>query len=173
MQAADEADYLEYVKARWDRLRRFGYLCCGDWHRAEDAVQETFVKLYRRWHKAKRESLDGYVRRILVNSLIDAHRLAWFRRERSTDTIPDRTANGRTADDAGRQVDVMSALARLSDRQRTVVVLRYWEDLSVDQTAKIMRTTPGTVKSQSSRALRTLRGLLSEHDIRTSQGATL
>ncbi|MGH8794003.1 MAG: SigE family RNA polymerase sigma factor [Stackebrandtia sp.] len=161
MRAEHEADYRDYVVARADRMRRFAYLCCGDWHRAEDAVQTAFVKLYGAWSRASKSSLDAYTRRILVNTLTDEHRRAWFQRERASRTLPERSVSDQS-DASVRRLDVMNALSRLPKRQRASVVLRYWEDLPVEQTAQIMRCSTGTVKSQTAKGLQTLRGLLTD-----------
>lgn len=161
MRAEQESDFLEFVAARTDRLRRFGYLCCGDWHRAEDAVQVTLVKLYAAWTRACKTSVDAYARRILVNTLIDEHRRGWFRRERVSGRLPDQPIADQ-GDASAQKLTVMAALSRLPKRQRAVVVLRYWEDLPIEQTAQIMRCSIGTVKSQAARGLQTLRGLLTE-----------
>jgi len=156
MRDHQEAEFRDYVAAHADRLRRFAYLCCGDWHRAEDAVQTAFVRLYDVWTKTSATSYDHYVRRIVTNVLIDEHRRGWFRRERVSEALPERSV----PDGAQRSVEtltIMDALAKLPPRQRAVVVLRYWEDLSVEQVSEILRCSTGTVKSQSARALQTLR----------------
>ena len=161
MRPEDEAEFRHYMAARAERLRRFGYLCCGDWQRAEDAVQSAFIKLYAAWHRVAPNACDSYMRRIVANTLISEYRRGWFRRERVSERLPDRPVPDR-ADASADALAVMNALARLPTRQRAVVVLRYWEDLSIEQVAEIMRCSTGTVKSQGARGLRTLRALLSE-----------
>jgi RNA polymerase sigma-70 factor (sigma-E family) len=161
MRAEQEAEFRQYMIAQVDRLRRFAYLCCGDWHRAEDAVQTAFVKLYGTWTRRSADSFDHYVRRIVTNVLIDEHRRGWFRRERASAQLPDRPV----PDESQRSAEVltvMRALARLPARQRAIIVLRYWEDLSIEQVSEILGCSTGNVKSQSARGLRTLRGLLDE-----------
>jgi RNA polymerase sigma-70 factor (sigma-E family) len=161
MRADEETEFRQYVAARADRLRRFAYLCCGDWHRAEDAVQSAFIKLYGVWAGKSPDSIDRYVRRVVTNILIDEHRRGWFRRERASHLVPDRPVPD-TSESSVETLTIMSALARLPRRQRAVVVLRFWEDLSVEQVSEILRCSTGTVKSQSSRGLRTLRALLAD-----------
>lgn len=161
MRAEHEAEFRQYVTDRADRLRRYAYLCCGDWHRAEDAVQTALIKMYGAWHRRSSVHIDRYVRRIITNVLIDEGRLSWFRRVRRTDELPEPP----TVDGTDREIDrhtIMDALARLPKRQRAVVVLRYWEDHSVEQVADILRCSTGTVKSQGARGLRTLRALLAD-----------
>jgi RNA polymerase sigma-70 factor (sigma-E family) len=142
-------------------MRRLAYLVCGDWHRAEDAVQTAFVKLYLNWTRSKIDSMDSYVRRIVINSVKDVQRRYWFRREHSTDDLPD-TPRPSEEDASTDRLVVRQALARLPHRRRVTLVLRYWEDLSVEQTAQIMRCSTATVKSQTARGLAALRGLLSD-----------
>ncbi|GIG71508.1 SigE family RNA polymerase sigma factor [Phytomonospora endophytica] len=165
----EEAEFREFVAGRLDRLRNFAFLVCGDWHRAEDAVQVTLSKLYVVWPKTAKGSADAYSRRILINAVKDEWRRAWFRRERSTLVPPDAA----TADPAvlgAERIAVLSALAKLPTKQRAVVVLRFWEDRSVEQTAEIMRCSTGTVKSHTARGLQALRGLLEEKRSQQTEG---
>jgi RNA polymerase sigma-70 factor (sigma-E family) len=139
-------------------MRRTAYLLCGDWHRAEDLVQTAFTKLYLVWDRISRhEVLDAYVRRILVRLYLDERRRGWWRREQVTD-VP---VEGSTPPDApANRLLMLQALAGVAPRQRAVLVLRYWEDLSVEDTAALLACSTGTVKSQAARGLETLRGLL-------------
>ncbi|MBB6033345.1 RNA polymerase sigma-70 factor (sigma-E family) [Phytomonospora endophytica] len=155
--------------ARVDGLRRFGYLLTGDWHRAEDAVQTALTKLYVVWTRASKLNTEAYVRRILVNVVNEDRRRAWFRRERVSQALPE-PPPAASADAGAVRLTVLSALARLPTRQRAVVVLRFWEDRSVEQTAEILRCSPGTVKSQSARGLEKLRGLLEEVESTRAEG---
>lgn len=160
MRRTDEDEYGEFVTARYDALRRFGYLMCGDWHRAEDAVANALTKLYVVWARVRgRGTVDAYVRRIVVTCLVDEHRRGFNRRERPSPRTPDRP----TADHSDRidqRVSAGAALAALPPGQRAAIVLRYWEDLSLEQTATVLDCSVGTVKSQCARGLRTLRELL-------------
>lgn len=157
-----EREYVTCVTASAPMLVRFAYRRCGDWHRAEDAVQTALTKLYLAWPRLENRSLiDAYARRIVVRALIDERRLGWFRRELSTDELPDRAGPDPTAG-TGDRVAVLAALSKVPPRQRAVLVLRFWEDRSVEQVAAHLGCSIGTVKSQSARGLRTLRGLLTE-----------
>ena len=159
MKAAEEEAFREYVEARTPALIRTAYLLCGDWHRAEDAVATSVVKLYTSWRRACRANhLDAYVRRIVVNTVLDEHRRPW-RRERSTNLVPELPSTAVT-EDADRRTDLRRLLDRLPPRQRAVLVLRFYDDLSIDQTAVALECSPGAVKSLTSRALTALRGLL-------------
>jgi RNA polymerase sigma-70 factor (sigma-E family) len=154
-----DVEFVEYFAARSGAMRRMAYLLCGDWHRAEDLVQVTFTKLYLAWGRIdRRDVLDAYARQALVRTFISEGRRGWFRREQVASQLPDNAVDGHGwAED--RHV-LLAALAGVPPRQRAVLVLRYWEDLSVEETARLLRCSTGTVKSQAARGLQTLRGLL-------------
>jgi RNA polymerase sigma-70 factor (sigma-E family) len=160
MRAALEEQYVEFVAARQQHLRRIAYAICGDWHRAEDLLQTALTKLYLAWPRLRREGgEEAYVRTILVRADIDEHRRPW-RRERPTTTPPDSAAPAPTAyEDRSALVD---ALHRLPTMQRRTVLLRHWLGLSVEETAAELGISTGTVKSHTSRALESLRTVLAE-----------
>ena len=150
----DEA-FAEYFVARADTMRATAYLLCGDWHRAEDLVQAAFTKLYLAWDRvARHEALDGYVRQTLVRTYLDERRLGWWRRVRVTGSMPE---SGSVVHPTEDRLDLMAALATVPRRQRAVLILRYWEDQSVEDTAALLNCSTGTVKSQAARGLATLR----------------
>jgi RNA polymerase sigma-70 factor (sigma-E family) len=152
-----DAEFAAFVLSAQRRLRRVAYLVCGDWHRAEDIVQTALAQVYSRWDRIRREDgPDGYAHRAVVNAAIDERRRPW-RRERATDVLPDRA----TPVDDGVTPAVLEALATLPKRQRAVVVLRYVEDLDIEQTAALLGISSGTVKSQASKGLASLRAHLS------------
>ncbi|WP_199438885.1 SigE family RNA polymerase sigma factor [Umezawaea beigongshangensis] len=154
-----DAAFAEYFAARSDAMRNTAYLLCGDWHRAEDLVQQTFVKLYRVWWRISRhEALDAYTRRTLVRTFVSDLRRGWFRNERVTDSPTDVRSEQRHH--AEERMVLLEALEKVPPRQRAVIVLRYWEDQSVEDTARLLGCSRGTVKSQASRGLQTLRRLL-------------
>jgi RNA polymerase sigma-70 factor (sigma-E family) len=160
MRARDDAEFSEFAAMMIRPLRRTAFLMCGDWHRAEDAAQDALVKVYRRWTRIeRREGVRSYAHRAVVTSVLDQSRKPW-RRERLNE--PDDTAM--VAPDVGGPVDnrlmVVDALAQLPPGQRACVVLRYYNDLSVDETADILGVSAGGVKSQTSRGLDRLRELL-------------
>jgi RNA polymerase sigma-70 factor (sigma-E family) len=158
-----EQEFAAYVAARSRVLCTTAYLLCGDWHRAEDHTQTALTKLYLAWRRIdRRESVDAYARRVLVRTVVDEHRRPW-RRERPAAELPDTGAPPDRADD---RLDLLAALARLPARQRAAVVLRYWADLDIAETARVLGVTEGTVKSSSSKGLAALRGAL--QDSRTS-----
>jgi RNA polymerase sigma-70 factor (sigma-E family) len=157
--AADEAGYREYVIHRLEGLRRTAFLLCGDWHQADDLVSIALVKLLRYWRRVSvMEHPDAYVRQVLLRAWLDERRRPW-RRERPTDVVPDR-ADPASGTAHAERIDVMAHLAELPPRRRAVLVLRYFCDLSVEQTAAALGCTEGTVKSQTARALDTLRARL-------------
>jgi RNA polymerase sigma-70 factor (sigma-E family) len=170
-----DAEFTEYVSARQAWLRRVAFLLCGDWHRADDLVQSAITKLYAHWHRARRvDNLDGYARRTLVNTYLAEQRSGWakwtmlhrFGGESASDPEP---SPALTRDlDLG--LDLKTALAQLPPRQRVTVVLRFYCDLSIEQTAQLMGCSVGNVKSQSSRGLATLRNLLDPNLIPAMEG---
>jgi RNA polymerase sigma-70 factor (sigma-E family) len=158
MREADEAEYREYVTGRYAALRRTAYLLCGDWHRADDLVQSALTSLYVSWHRVRdRASLDGYVRAVLVRRAVDESRRPW-RRETHTAAVPDVAAPDAFAVED--RESVRAALRRLPARQRAVVVLRFYDDVDVAETARLLGCSEGTVKSYTARALATLRAAL-------------
>lgn len=150
-----DREFGEFVDARALVMRRTAFLLCGDWHRAEDIVQTALAKLYVAWPRVRRDSLDAYSRKVLVRTAIDEGRRGFFQRERSVDVVPERAVSDHTTD-----YDLREALDALPPGQRAVVVLRYWEDLSITETARILGRTEGTVKSQAAKGLAALRELL-------------
>jgi RNA polymerase sigma-70 factor (sigma-E family) len=154
VKVAEEPVFRDYVSARIEQLRRTAFLYCRDWHTADDLVGTTLVKLYQYWDRAQRaDNLDAYVHGILTHAWLDERRRPW-RRERSVPDLPELTHPGTPAGDG----DLLALLADLPPRRRACVVLRFYCDLSVEQTAEILAISPGTVKSQTARAIATLRG---------------
>ncbi|SCG43064.1 SigE family RNA polymerase sigma factor [Micromonospora halophytica] len=160
--------FAEYFAARSASMRGTAYLLCGDWHRAEDLVQTAFTKLYLVWNRVTRhEVLDAYVRQILVRTFLDERRRGWWRRERVGGEDAERPT---PPDSPENRLVMLRALAAVPPRQRAVLVLRYWEDLSVDEVAALLGCSAGTVKSQAARGLDTLRGLLTPTYSGTEKG---
>lgn len=159
----DERDrrFTEFVVAASPQLQRTAFLMCGDRHRAEDLVQTALTKLYLAWDRvAPSGAVHGYARQIVVRSCIDDFRRPWRRRE---------VADGRDREVAAAsefshvETPVFAALRELPPRQRAAVVLRYWNDLSVEETARIIGCSPNAVKTHSSRGLERLRRALADH----------
>jgi RNA polymerase sigma-70 factor (sigma-E family) len=156
--AADtrDADFAAYMQARQPALLRTAFLLTGDAHTAEDVVATALAKLYLAWDRVRdRESVDGYVRRIIANETTSLWRRPWRRREIAAEVLPER--GQQDAYDDGRTAALWRAVSSLPPRQRAVVVLRYYEELSEAEIAHVLGISPGTVKSQASRALATLR----------------
>ncbi|RHW26052.1 SigE family RNA polymerase sigma factor [Nocardioides immobilis] len=148
---AQEVD--EYFSAVALSLRRTAYLIVWEWHTAEDMVQTTFVKLYLAWPRISKDGLDAYTRRTLINVCLSY--LRKHRREMVSDELPDGSV-GLTSSD----LDLTRALKSLPPQQRAVIVLRYLDDLSVADVAVALGVAQGTVKSQTARALQSLRALM-------------
>lgn len=166
MRAKDEQDFVDFASALGRSLRRTAYLLTGDWHRAEDAVQAALVKVYVAWPRLTRSAATtSYARKSVVSAVIDESRRPW-RREHSYASVADDRHEAR---DLPGEVDdrmvFIAALAQLPPRQRATLVLRYYDDLSVDDVAEVLGCTAGTVKSQTARGLDALRLRLAEAGI--------
>jgi RNA polymerase sigma-70 factor (sigma-E family) len=134
----EETEFADFFAATWARLFRTALALTGDRGQAEDAVQSAFAKAYASWQRVRRtEHPEAYVRRMAVNEVLAVRRA-------EDDLVADRT-------------DLWEALMSLPPRQRAVLVLRYYEDLSEQEIADVLGCSRGTVKSQASDALSTLR----------------
>lgn len=161
-------EYDDVYAALWPRLVRTAYAVCGDRGVAEDAVQSAFVTAYRRWRRISRLAApEAYLRRMVVNAVLDDRRRARRRHEVVSGTPPERAATG-GIDDGLAHDEVWAAVLTLPPRQRAVLVLRYYEDLSEQQIADALDCRPGTVKSQASAALAALRTRL-DHPSRAGE----
>jgi RNA polymerase sigma-70 factor (sigma-E family) len=151
-----DEQFSEFFAARAPALRRTAFLIVRDWHGAEDVTQLGFARLYVVWPRVRPETLEGYARKIVVNEA-----LGWLRRRRRvhlTDVPPD----GAVAAPEESPFDVGRALDLLPGQQRAIVALRFLDDLPVAEVARILDIAQGTVKSQTSRALATLRTRIPE-----------
>jgi RNA polymerase sigma-70 factor (sigma-E family) len=159
MSEADESAFRMYAVSRRPALRRTAYLMCGDWHQADDLVQTALTKLFVAWKRVRSdEAPDAYARRILTRCYLDERRRPW-RRESPVDVVHDVPAGASSTEDA---LDLRAALGQLPARQRATIVLRFWADASVTEAAGALGCSEGTVKSQTARALSTLRALLGD-----------
>ncbi|MEV4758106.1 SigE family RNA polymerase sigma factor [Micromonospora sp. NPDC049559] len=168
MSADEDEEYVAYVSAALSRLRRSAYLLCGDAHRADDIVQATLVTVYLKWARIRKVgNIDGYVHRILVRRYLDEARRSWAKVLLSWRTPELPSPPGPDVEEADA---VRTALAQLSPGQRSVLVLRFFCDLSVQETAATLGCSTGNVKSQTSRGLATMRRLLGEHWLYADRG---
>ncbi|MEU6019361.1 SigE family RNA polymerase sigma factor [Streptomyces sp. NPDC047515] len=160
MKSAQEDQYLEFVAARAKALYRSAYvLAAGDTHLAEDLVQETLSRVYVHWKRvSKADSPAAYAQTVLVRTSLT------LRRRRSTGerpigNMPDNAAAG---PDAALRLTLLDALGQLPPRDRAVLLLRYWEDHSIKETAQILKLSSSAVRSQGTRALNRVRALLGD-----------
>ena len=152
---AELSDFAEYVTLRLPALLRFGHALTGNPHDASDLVQDALERVGAHWSSINHATADAYVRRTMVN----ARTTRWRRRQRETlvAQIPETGTHPRDRFD---DQPLWIALQALPPRQRAVIVLRYYEDLSEAEIAATLGISAGTVKSQASRAMATLRGRL-------------
>lgn len=162
-----DAEFTDYVRTHAAWLRKVAYLLCGDWHRADDLVQAAVTKLFASWQRARGASnLDGYVRRTLVNTFLAEQRSAWWRLVDLKATDDDAVSRDADRDAV---IDLRLALTMLPARQRATIVLRYYCDLPIDDVARTLDCSTGTVKSQTSHAITALRRRLRVEHAPTSQ----
>jgi RNA polymerase sigma-70 factor (sigma-E family) len=162
---ADEDDYEAFYASVWPRLFRLTYAICGDVGRAEDAVQSAMAKAYASWRRVRSaEHPEAYVRRMAVNEVLSLRRRRWWKAEHAGH-VPDVGAAVSAEQDVVDRAELWEALMRLAPRQRAVLVLRYYEDLSEQRIAEVLGCSQGTVKSQASDALATLRRRYKDADL--------
>jgi RNA polymerase sigma-70 factor (sigma-E family) len=162
LNADEERQFREFVAARSRSLLHTAYLLTGDWEQGRDLLQTALASTARRWSKLRdREQPEIYVRRALYHAQVDRFRLLSWGRETVTDTLPDQlSARVDWADTVVQRQDIMAALRRLPKRQRAVIVLRYFEDRPDHEIATILGVAQGTVRSQTHKALASLRTTL-------------
>jgi RNA polymerase sigma-70 factor (sigma-E family) len=154
---ADVEGFAQFVEARERALQRTAWLLTGDWAMAEDLVQAALARSWPRWERIRRhDDPEVYVRRVMVNTWA-----SWGRRrrrgEKASAVLPDSPAGGDVASEVAMRMAVRGALETLPRRQRAVLVLRVYDDLSEAQVAQMLNCPVGTVKSAMSRALAKLR----------------
>ncbi|MGZ5418684.1 MAG: SigE family RNA polymerase sigma factor [Nocardioides sp.] len=158
----DDSEFIAYAAACRPALRRLAYLMCGDWERAADITQEAMVRLYVAWPRLDQDhGLRAYARRVVMSAAIEQAR------KRSSREVPTAQVGDRRVEDSADQVAdrllLRTALAELPPRQRACVVLRFYEDLSVEAVAEALGCRTGTVKSQTARGLDALRAAYARH----------
>lgn len=147
-----------FVRARHTALLRYGTVLTGDPHAAADLVQDALERTGLAWSRVEQQGdPEGYVRRVMANRNVSTWRR--LRRERLVDEPPERSYEDRPADDV-----MWEVLTRLPRRQRTVLVLRYYEDLSEAEIARVLGIAPGTVKSQASKGIAALRAAIGDRE---------
>jgi RNA polymerase sigma-70 factor (sigma-E family) len=167
MRPTDDEDFSAFVDAFSRRLLRSAYLITGDFAEAEDLLQTALEKAYRRWSSIRRTDMpEAYVRRILVTTAVDAGR----RRRLPSSSLDAESLPGRpdpAIEGVAGRAALLACVRELPPSQRAVLVLRYFDDLTEAETARALGCTVGTVKSQHSRAMARLRGLV-ENDRTTA-----
>ncbi|WP_395694440.1 SigE family RNA polymerase sigma factor [Nocardioides sp.] len=163
-----DEEFTELVQAAWPGLYRTAYLMLGDHQLAEDLVQTSLAKTYAGWRTVRdRGAAPAYARVVLANTAASWFRRRSWRAEHPAEVLPDPGVEH----DPSTRPAVLDALATLAPRQRAVVVLRYYDDLSVREVAHALGVSEGTVKSQTSDALARLRAVLGEAVVPQPLGA--
>jgi len=168
VRSPNDAEFTDFVHGAWPGLYRTAYLLIGDHQLAEDLVQTSLAKTYASWGKVKEPAAaPAYARVVLANTAASWFRRRGWRNEHPTETLPDSGVEH----DPSTRTAVVDALATLAPRQRAVVVLRYYDDLSVREVAHALGISEGTVKSQTSDALARLRHVLGDDIVSSPEGA--
>ncbi|HUD37361.1 MAG TPA: SigE family RNA polymerase sigma factor [Streptosporangiaceae bacterium] len=155
---AEEDEFALFVQARERALQRTAWMLTGDWALAEDLVQTALARSWLRWDRiTRRDDPEIYVRRAMINTWLTWRRRSW-RGEMASAELPDSAAPGDLAAEVAAREVVGQVLAKLTDKQRAVLVLRVVDDLSEAQVAQVLGCALGTVKSTMSQALAKLRG---------------
>ena len=164
-----DEDFTEFVHAVWPGLYRTAYLMLGEHQLAEDLVQTSLAKTYASWRKVKEPAAaPAYARTVLANTAASWFRRRSWRNERPTDVLPELGVEH----DGSTRPTLVDALATLAPRQRAVVVLRFYDDLSVREVAHALGITEGTEKSQTSDALARLRVQLGDAVVPLTEGSS-
>lgn len=150
-----EREYVEYFEVRMPHLRRLAVRLCGDFDRADDIVQTAATAIYTRWKLARAaDNIDAYVRRTVVNTFLKERRSRWSRVALTGGSLDRLAATGQPIDE---RMVVRAAMRKLPPRQQAVLVLRFLCDLPVAEVAQMLGCAEGTVKSQTSDGLASLR----------------
>jgi RNA polymerase sigma-70 factor (sigma-E family) len=157
----DDEAFAEFAHAQAERLRTTAFMLCRDWHLAQDLTQTALTRLYLGWRKAAHaDNLVAYTQKILLRAYLD-HR----RRRSSTESATGVLREGGYRDSPDLRLTMLDALAQLPPRDRAIVILRYFEDYSVEQTAEVLDVPASVVKSQTKRSLAKLRELLAAEQL--------
>jgi RNA polymerase sigma-70 factor (sigma-E family) len=161
-----DAEFMEFVRARSLALRRTAYLLCGDWSSGDDLVQESLAKVYVAWPRiSASQAVESYTRTTMLRTYLNERRK--WRREVTLDEVPEHPTNDR---DTALTVTLSGLLRELPAKQRAVLVLRFYQDLSVPQIAHELDIPEGTVKSQLSRGLAAMRKRLGADESSSTDG---
>ena len=179
----DDSEFADFVHATGTQLFRTAVLLCGDHHLAEDLTQTTYAKVFAKWSKVRRADSPmayaadlltrslrpmAYARTTLLNTFL-SHRRLRRSSERPVDALPERSHDDH---DPTVRVDLLRALATLAATDRAVLVLRYWEDRSIEETAATLGMSSGAVRTRCSRALAKLRAHLEPAHLETAHNDT-
>lgn len=167
MDTTAEREFTEFVAQRSHQLLRVAYALTGEQHAAQDLLQAALAKTAARWSHVH-VTPEIYVKRVLYHEFVSSWRRAWRRRERSVAAVPDRAGGSDPIGAVDTRIVLNNALRALPARQRAVLVLRYFEDLSERQVAEVLGCSTGTVASHASRALARLRAALDAGNVETA-----
>ena len=175
MRKVDEDRFREFARGNARLLRRSAFLLCGDWHLADDLVQTALIKMHRAWPRVSRTDHPiSYARKTLLRCWLDERRRPWRRAEHGTGELPESAGHADPLAAVAREDmrgQLFRALAAIPPRQRAVLVLRYFESLSVAEAAEALGCSEGTVKSQTARGLAAMKAVIDSEAARTALGS--
>jgi len=156
-----DEDFTQFAQARAEKLRATAFMLCRDWHLAQDLTQTTLTKLYVGWRRARQaDNLTAYAQKVLVRVYLD-HR----RRRSSAEAVTAEVHDAGYRQSPDLRLTMLDALGRLPARDRAIVILRYFEDYTVEQVADVLDVPVSVVKTQTKRSLERLRGLLAAEQL--------
>lgn len=178
MRAEEDAEFTAFVAQTHRQLLRSARLLTGDWHSAEDLVQTALLKVYRRWRRVRAaESALAFTQQVMVNLFLSSLRRRWHGEtphgelpEPSGSVAGGAAGGGDPGSGVGQRDALERLLRQLPRRQRAVVVLRYYEDMSVEQTAQLLSCSEATVRSQAARGLARLRAEAGLRELLAEEG---
>jgi RNA polymerase sigma-70 factor (sigma-E family) len=165
--ARGDDEFVKFAQASQARLQQAAYLLTGDRHQAEDAAQAALVKTYAAWSRVRRDDAYAYARRVLANLITDT----WRRpvKEYATEVLPDRAGPGDLAESVVRKRALIAALRKLTEKERAVVVMRHYLDVSEADVAQELRLTLPSVKNLNLRGMAKLRAALDPESARNGR----
>ena len=156
-----DEEFTEFAGAGAEKLRTTAFMLCRDWHLAQDLTQSALTKLYVGWRRARQaDNPAAYAQKVLVRAYLD-HR----RRRSSTETVTGTVRDAGYRQSPDLRLTMLDALGRLPPRDRAIVILRYFEDYTVEQVADVLDVPASVVKTQTKRSLERLRGLLAAEQL--------
>jgi RNA polymerase sigma factor (sigma-70 family) len=164
----DLEDFIAFVTELQPVLRQYAHRVCGNWHTADDLVQETLIILHQRWNRITKDGRSAYARTVLAHLWANERRSARSHLESLPGVLPELPHEGE--DEEAARLDIRFAIAKLPLRTRHAILLRYWAGVSTEETAQILGIRPGSARSLLSRAFASMRESLGPVSLTAAPG---